>query len=180
MSISRARLAKAASSARSIVSGCSTMSSTLACSRKQLEMAAAASVLAGFVSHEVGRDGEKPGAFAHDRLLARGPQEGLLRHLFSPVAVAQPPRQVSDERLVIVAEEAVEVDHWLNERLVERAVWKGRCGKGGVETAAWKQRRGNSGVETAAWKQRVETASGKSEWKERVERASGKSEWKER
>src|SRR4051812_39844378 len=75
-------------------------------------MPAAARVLLRLVAHEVRRHREQPRSLTHDVTLSRRSEKGFLRDLLGPVAVAQSPRQIADERLVEISEEAVEIDHF--------------------------------------------------------------------
>src|SRR5579862_4681076 len=75
-------------------------------------MSPAARILSRLVAHQVGRDREKPGSFAHEFALARGPEKGFRSDLFGPVAITESSRQVADERLVVFAKESIQIGHW--------------------------------------------------------------------
>jgi hypothetical protein len=78
---------------------------------QELETTASTRILSRFVPHEIRRDSKEPRPFAHDRLLAHGAKECLLCDLVGPIAIAEPPRQVADERLVIFAKQPIDVVH---------------------------------------------------------------------
>jgi hypothetical protein len=66
--------------------------------------------LACFVAHQVGRHREEPRSLVPDGVLPERAHERFLRHFFSPVPVAEPPREIAHESLVVLAKEAVDVD----------------------------------------------------------------------
>src|SRR5262249_38631913 len=76
---------------------------------KQLESPTSTNILASLVTHEIRRHGKQPRPFAHDGLLPDRAEKRLLRHFFRPVAIPQPPCEISHERLVVFAEQAVDV-----------------------------------------------------------------------
>src|SRR5689334_19575096 len=72
---------------------------------QQLEVAPPPRVLSRLVSYEIRRDREEPRPFAHDLLLPQRAHERLLGDFLRPVAIAQPPNEIADERLVIRVKE---------------------------------------------------------------------------
>ena len=91
----------------SIGSGSTAALALLLCQQRQVPPPTC--ILSRFVSHEIRRNCKQPCPFVRERLLPQRAQECLLRHLFRPIAVAEPPRQVSHERGVVGSEETVDV-----------------------------------------------------------------------
>src|SRR3954467_4310725 len=76
-------------------------------------MLSTATVLSRFVTHQIRRHRKKPRALVLNRSLSKCTHEGLLRYFLRPVAISQPPRQISHQRGVVRSEETFDVRHQL-------------------------------------------------------------------
>src|SRR5204863_9826658 len=75
---------------------------------QQLEMPPPPRVLPCLVPHQIRRHREEPSALAHDLLLPQGADERLLGDFLRPVAIAESPNEIADQRLVIGGEETID------------------------------------------------------------------------
>src|SRR5688572_25360393 len=72
-------------------------------------MASSSRIFSSFVSDKVGGHSEQPCSLVGDSLLPERADERLLRDLLCPVSVAEPPRQIPDQRGVVCPEKTLDV-----------------------------------------------------------------------
>src|SRR4051812_6322221 len=87
---------------------------------QQLEMTPPPRVPSRLVAHEIRRHREEPRPFAHDLLLSEGAHERLLGDFLRPVAIAEPPNEIADQRLVIRVKETFD---FVQETISVREPW---------------------------------------------------------
>src|SRR5439155_24378389 len=79
--------------------------------RQQCQLLSASHVLPRLIPHEIRRHRKQPGSLVLYRSLPQGTHDRLLRNSLGPVAISQPPRQISHQRGVVSSEESLYVGH---------------------------------------------------------------------
>src|SRR5205814_9096175 len=74
-----------------------------------------------FVPHQIRRHRKQPGALAHDLLLSQGADERLLGDFLCPVAIAESPNEIANQRLMVSNEEPFDVGHLLPVSAIPRS-----------------------------------------------------------